>query len=233
MEFFDLEERLFNEHCPKPPNVVPLAQRWIRAFRNRDELRRSVLGVEQAEKETRGLIAGLDKAIEFIDWDDTWLALEAADHEWIWSAKMIDGDGDLIAGGITRKDLRYLYLVELRARLKKLLLSDLPPAQTAAAVKRPVVDPRDGDGWETVVRTQGISIPRGVEFYLSTHWDLCNIEFKKGRCKNCGKNQLRTSLHHETHDHYGIETAADLMELCNRCHAKIEGLGLWKYKKAA
>jgi hypothetical protein len=126
------------------------------------------------------------------------------------------------AGFFYREHVEDMWWLTQRIRLRKMLPDDDDAPQSGAC------DPRDGDGWEDAVGLQGIRIPHGDDFYHSTHWELINAWLKIGRCSECRTTSRRTRLHHENPDSFGRERREDLTELCDRCHAKRHGAGVWK-----
>lgn len=125
-----------------------------------------------------------------------------------------------------------------------------PPASTQCVVlpftPRPksdavAKDPRADDerGWIDIVSNEtdaeyGLRIAHGYpDYYLSTHYQRVNEEYQTGRCARCGRSDLDTSLHHLNDHSFGREKREDLMELCDPCHAREQGRGVWKYRRAA
>lgn len=70
-------------------------------------------------------------------------------------------------------------------------------------------------------------------YYFSTHWRVVCDEFRSGRCEQCSRTDRDTRLHHKNCRSFGRERREDVVELCDPCHAREEGRGLWKYRKAA
>jgi hypothetical protein len=102
--------------------------------------------------------------------------------------------------------------------LRRLREATPPRAPTAAPSVAPVVDPRDGDGWEDAVSKQGVRIT--YDGYLqSTHWELLRAERLTGTCERCHRAK-RTQLHHVTYERLGAEQPNDTRELCDRCHQR-------------
>jgi ribosomal protein L37AE/L43A len=108
------------------------------------------------------------------------------------------------------------------------LLTATPPAPLAVALDLDPTDPRDSDGWTDAVARQGIVPPRGDDYYRSTHWTLLNEELKQHQCAECATTTRRTRLHHENPESFGRERPSDLTELCDRCHVRRHGAGIWK-----
>lgn len=109
-------------------------------------------------------------------------------------------------------------VVKLVRVLHRLASADPPP--TAPVVDAAAFEPRDGDGWEAAVVSQGVRIPYGYfgqDYFDTTHWDLCRLEWKTGTCEDCGQ-QGPTQLHHPDYRCLGQEHRDDLEELCNDCH---------------
>jgi hypothetical protein len=82
----------------------------------------------------------------------------------------------------------------------------------------------DDAEWMNAVARQGVVLPRGGDYYLSTHWELLKAELVTGRCAMCAR-QIRTTLHHRLPcDTWGRERAADLTEICYDCHDAYHGM---------
>jgi hypothetical protein len=72
--------------------------------------------------------------------------------------------------------------------------------------------------WTDAVARQGVRIPRGDDYYQSTHWEILRSEGRVGRCAMCHRTDVATTLHHRTYERMGQERVDDLTEVCRACH---------------